>query len=89
MAHEARNKDIGVNVVSSNEYHDNENDREQHTRNNFIEEGDFVTRAEEQDLSRGLHQRHISLIAIAGAIVSLLPCIMSRQSWASKLALLL
>lgn len=31
--------------------------------------GDFVTRNEEQDLSRGLHQRHISLIALAGAIV--------------------
>ncbi|KAK7702973.1 hypothetical protein SLS57_011108 [Botryosphaeria dothidea] len=30
--------------------------------------GDFVTRNEEQDLSRGLHQRHISLIALAGAI---------------------
>ncbi|KAK5953861.1 hypothetical protein OHC33_005131 [Knufia fluminis] len=35
---------------------------------NRIEEGDFVTRNEEQDLVRGLHQRHISLIAIAGAI---------------------
>jgi len=35
-----------------------------------VEEGDFVTRNEEQDLVRGLHQRHISLIAIAGAIVS-------------------
>lgn len=29
---------------------------------------DFVTQHEDQDLSRGLHQRHISLIAIAGAI---------------------
>lgn len=29
---------------------------------------DFVTRNEDQNLSRGLHQRHISLIAIAGAI---------------------
>lgn len=34
------------------------------------EEGDFVTVNEQQDLSRGLHQRHVSLIAIAGAIVS-------------------
>lgn len=34
-----------------------------------VGEGDFVTRNEEQDLVRGLHQRHISLIAIAGAIV--------------------
>lgn len=33
-----------------------------------IEEADFVTRNEEHDLSRGLKQRHISLIAIAGAI---------------------
>lgn len=31
-------------------------------------DGDLVTRNEDQDLSRGLHQRHISLIAIAGAI---------------------
>ncbi|KAK7521295.1 proline-specific permease [Phyllosticta citriasiana] len=30
--------------------------------------GDFVTVYEERDLSRGLHQRHISLIALAGAI---------------------
>jgi amino acid permease len=31
-------------------------------------EGDFVTENEDRDLSRGLHQRHVSLIAIAGAI---------------------
>ncbi|EKG15275.1 Amino acid/polyamine transporter I, partial [Macrophomina phaseolina MS6] len=30
--------------------------------------GDFVTQHEQQHLSRGLHQRHISLIALAGAI---------------------
>ena len=34
-----------------------------------IEEGDFVTQTEEQQLSRGLRQRHVGLIAIAGAIV--------------------
>ena len=39
---------------------------ESSTRNDH--EGDFVTRNEDRDLSRGLHQRHISLIAIAGAI---------------------
>ena len=33
-----------------------------------IEEGDFVTVNEQQDLARGLKQRHVSLIAIAGAI---------------------
>lgn len=33
-----------------------------------IEEADFVTYTEEHSLSRGLKQRHISLIAIAGAI---------------------
>ena len=33
--------------------------------------GDFLTTNEEHDLSRGLHQRHISLIALASAIVSL------------------
>lgn len=32
-------------------------------------DGDFVTVEEEHDLTRGLHQRHISLIALAGAIV--------------------
>ena len=31
-------------------------------------DGDLVTRNEDRDLSRGLHQRHIGLIAIAGAI---------------------
>ncbi|GIZ38321.1 hypothetical protein CKM354_000174100 [Cercospora kikuchii] len=31
-------------------------------------EADFVTRNEDEDLNRGLHQRHVSLIAIAGAI---------------------
>lgn len=31
-------------------------------------EADFVTQNEDRDLARGLHQRHISLIAIAGAI---------------------
>lgn len=31
-------------------------------------EGDFVTENEDRDLNRGLEQRHISLIAIAGAI---------------------
>lgn len=36
-----------------------------------LHEGDFVTFNEQQDLRRGLHQRHISLIAIAGAIVSI------------------
>jgi len=35
-----------------------------------LHEADFVTYNEQQDLRRGLHQRHISLIAIAGAIVS-------------------
>lgn len=33
-----------------------------------VSEGDFVTDHEDQDLKRGLHQRHISLIALAGAI---------------------
>ena len=34
-----------------------------------LNETDFVTVTEDRDLKRGLHQRHISLIAIAGAIV--------------------
>lgn len=32
-------------------------------------EGDFLTTNEQRDLTRGLEQRHISLIALAGAIV--------------------
>lgn len=46
-----------------------------------LDEGDFVTKNENEDLKRGLSQRHISLIAIAGAIVgysNMLP--MSLQS---------
>lgn len=35
-----------------------------------VDDADFVTNNETQDLKRGLSQRHISLIAIAGAIVS-------------------
>lgn len=38
-----------------------------------LHEADFVTYNEQQDLKRGLHQRHISLIAIAGAIVRMHP----------------
>ncbi|RVX73396.1 hypothetical protein B0A52_03038 [Exophiala mesophila] len=34
----------------------------------YLHNGDFVTHTEDTDLRRGLHQRHISLIAIAGAI---------------------
>lgn len=49
---------------------DAERDRQQHS--NALpgdHEGDFVTENEQRDLARGLHQRHISLIALAGAIV--------------------
>lgn len=35
---------------------------------NRLDESDFVTSNEDRDLKRGLSQRHISLIAIAGAI---------------------
>ncbi|KAF9641017.1 putative dicarboxylic amino acid permease protein [Lasiodiplodia theobromae] len=34
-------------------------------------QGDFLTDNEQQNLARGLHQRHISLIALAGAIALL------------------
>jgi hypothetical protein len=40
------------------------------TNSHRIDNADFVTDNETQDLKRGLSQRHISLIAIAGAIVS-------------------
>jgi len=39
------------------------------TNTHRIDDGDFVTTNETRDLKRGLSQRHISLIAIAGAIV--------------------
>jgi amino acid permease len=46
----------------------------EHTRHDLrpttvLDESDFVTITEDRDLRRGLHQRHVSLIAIAGAIV--------------------
>lgn len=49
---------------------DEERVRDEHSPQG-LHEGDFVTYNEQQDLRRGLHQRHISLIAIAGAIVSI------------------
>lgn len=51
----------GVEVTSPGQGHSQNNDRGDL-------EGDLVTSNEERDLHRGLHQRHISLIAIAGAI---------------------
>lgn len=41
------------------------------------EEADFVTLNEQRDLARGLHQRHISLIALAGAIVRNSQCLLT------------
>lgn len=64
---DSRRKDIGVDVVPSN----NDEEYEQLLSSSRIEDGDFVTRTEERDLSRGLRQRHVSLIAIAGTIVSI------------------
>lgn len=49
------------------------------TNGNRIDNADFVTANESQDLKRGLSQRHISLIAIAGAIVSLSASEMNNQ----------
>jgi amino acid permease len=37
-------------------------------------EADFVTENERNELKRGLHQRHIGLIALAGAIVCSILC---------------
>ena len=62
-------KDTRVNIEPSPEIVQPSNSSIGH-----VEEGDFVTVNEQQDLSRGLHQRHVSLIAIAGAIVSLCNC---------------
>lgn len=60
---EQRHKDASVDIAQSNTTIGHE------ASSSRIEEGDFITRNEEQDLVRGLQQRHISLIAIAGAIV--------------------
>ena len=43
-----------------------------------LDESDFVTVTEDRDLKRGLHQRHVSLIAIAGAIVREVPSLQLR-----------
>lgn len=45
--------------------------RAQQGDSSALDEADFVTVKEDRDLKRGLHQRHVSLIAIAGAIVRL------------------
>lgn len=45
----------------------------ENTREGDGHEGDFVTPNEQKDLRRGLHQRHIGLIALAGAIVCFYP----------------
>jgi amino acid transporter len=47
----------------------------ENTLNDDGHEGDFVTPNEQKDLRRGLYQRHIGLIALAGAIV----CFQSPQ----------
>jgi amino acid transporter len=44
-------------------------------------DGDFVTANEREDLARGLHQRHIGLIALAGAVV----CFSSSHAFTSRL----
>lgn len=45
----------------------------ENTRQGNDHEGDFVTANERNDLARGLQQRHIGLIALAGAIVRCSP----------------
>jgi amino acid transporter len=45
-----------------------DNESPNFTNSHRIDNADFVTDHESQDLKRGLSQRHISLIAIAGAI---------------------
>lgn len=55
-------KDYGIDVAPTHDYNDHGVSKA------IIEEGDFVTRTEDEELSRGLSQRHISLIAIAGAV---------------------
>jgi amino acid permease len=35
-------------------------------KSRYVAHGDVVTEQEERDLRRGLHQRHISMMALAG-----------------------
>ena len=62
---------MAVNPKQHSDYNVVDNIDSNHPSSSRINEGDFVTQTEEQNLSRGLEQRHISLIAIAGAIVCL------------------
>jgi amino acid permease len=56
-------------VTTSAQGHPEDSETPTFTNNHRIDNADFVTDIETQGLRRGLSQRHISLIAIAGAIV--------------------
>ncbi|KAI8932247.1 hypothetical protein NX059_011126 [Plenodomus lindquistii] len=58
------NKDVGVGVLST----DGHQDIEASLGEQINHDGDFVTHLENNNLQRGLRQRHIQMIAIAGAI---------------------
>lgn len=62
---DGQDKHIVVNAASSEPIVE-----QRHQDHDHDHEGDFVTANERNDLARGLHQRHIGLIALAGAIVS-------------------
>lgn len=60
-----KNGEIGVMATHGDHKDLEASGAEQHAINH---EGDFVTHLENNNLQRGLRQRHIQMIAIAGAI---------------------
>lgn len=61
-------KNVGGITVAPQQNDDDNNNAPLPSSSNRLDEADFVTNYEDRDLKRGLSQRHISLIAIAGAI---------------------
>ncbi|KAL1592349.1 hypothetical protein SLS60_011427 [Paraconiothyrium brasiliense] len=59
---EVNKHDVGIGIDA------NGPDLEASYSHGRVQEGDFVTNIEDSRLRRGLHQRHIQMIAIAGAI---------------------
>jgi amino acid permease len=70
LSEENDGTDKRVDVEIARPWLDEETTRSFHSHDGHDDhEGDFVTVNEKRDLQTGLHQRHISLIALAGAIV--------------------
>lgn len=64
----SKTEDIEVAPYPTVPHHDNESTYKP-SNNVRVAHGDVLTEGEERDLRRGLHQRHISMIALAGESV--------------------